>query len=76
MPGETTELWGQYPEVGGSVRLEEDLDGLALLDFYIRLSYSSEGAIWRRKFVYSCQIRFHVVRGANPGFSTTKAEGN
>lgn len=76
MPGQTLELLGQYTEVGGPVRTEEIMNGSVLLDIYIRLSYSSEGAIWRKNYSYSTQIRFHTVKGVAPGFATVKAEGD
>jgi hypothetical protein len=76
MPGQTVELLGQYTEVGGPVKMEEIMNGSVLLDIYIRLSYSSEGAIWRKNYSYSSQIRFHTVKGVAPGFATVKAEGD
>lgn len=76
MPGQTVELFGQYTEEGGVVKMEEIMNGSVLLDIYIRLSYSSEGAIWRKNYSYSSQIRFHTVKGVAPGFASVKAEGD
>ncbi len=76
MPGQTVELLGQYTEVGGPVKMEEILNGSVLLDIYIRLSYTSEGAIGSKRYSYSSQIRFHTVKGVAPGFATVKAEGD
>ena len=76
MPGQTLELLGQYNEVGGPVRIEEIMNGAVLLDIFIRISYSSEGAISRKNYSYSTQIRFHAVKGVAPGFATVRAEGD
>jgi hypothetical protein len=76
MPSQTLELLGQYSEVNGSVRMEEILNGSVVLDMYLKLSYSGEAAIGRKKYYYSTQIRFHTAKGVAPGLSTVKAEGN
>jgi len=76
MPGQTIDLLGQYSEVNQQVRMEEILNGAAVLDMYIKLSYSGEGAIGRNNYYYSTQIRFHAAKGVAPGFSPVKAEGN
>lgn len=76
MPNQAVELTGFYSEVNSPVRMEEILNGSAFLDTYIKLSYSSEGALGRNQYSYSTQIRFYTVKGVAPGFSTVKAEGN
>jgi hypothetical protein len=76
MPGQTIELLGQYSDVGGSVKMEEILNGSVLLDVYTRLSYTGAGVIGSNRYFYYSQTRFHAVKGVSPGFATFKAEGN
>ena len=76
MPGQTVHLLGQYSEVNNPTRMDEIINGSAVLDTYINLSYFSEGAFGTKNYNYSTQFRFHSVRGVEPGFSTVKAEGN
>jgi len=76
MPGQTTDLIGQYTEVGGPVPMGDILKGAATLDVSVKLSYEFPSWIWRGRQYYRAHVRFHVIKGVAPGFAMVSAEAN
>jgi hypothetical protein len=46
------------------------------LDLHISVSYQSQGAFRMMKHSYKTRIRFHAIKGVEPGFSTVSAVGD
>jgi hypothetical protein len=76
MPGQIVELLGQYSEVGGPVPMADILSGQATLELAIRMTYEFSSWLWPSKREYAATLRFHVVKGVEPGFAMIGASAN
>ena len=76
MPDQTIDLLGQYTEVGGPIQMRQILEGIVLLDLHVSVSYQSQGAFRKVNHSYRTRIRFHAIKGVEPGFSTVSAVGD
>lgn len=52
------------------------LAGTATLNISVKLSYEFPTWLWAGRRYYNAEIRFHVVRGVEPGFVMVSAEAN
>ncbi|TLM76693.1 hypothetical protein ACONUD_10170 [Microbulbifer harenosus] len=76
MPGETTELIGQYTEVGGPVTMAEILSGQTTLEIELKVKYEFPSWLWRGRRKLNTKLQFQVIRGVEPGFIMAEATAN